>query len=83
LQLLCYSEQVLIKDHQETPLEILQKRYVRSEIDEVCGLLSPLKLPFQVVTLISNTNDGMITAPLLSLFVVPAIYLVWKRHYLI
>ena len=26
---------------------------------------------------------GMITAPLLSLFVVPAIYLVWKRRYLI
>jgi Cu(I)/Ag(I) efflux system membrane protein CusA/SilA len=25
---------------------------------------------------------GMITAPLLSLFVVPAIYLVWKRHYI-
>ena len=25
---------------------------------------------------------GMITAPLLSLFVVPAIYLVWKRRYL-
>jgi Cu(I)/Ag(I) efflux system membrane protein CusA/SilA len=25
---------------------------------------------------------GMITAPLLSLFVVPAVYLVWKRRYL-
>jgi Cu(I)/Ag(I) efflux system membrane protein CusA/SilA len=23
---------------------------------------------------------GMITAPLLSLFVIPAIYLLWKRH---
>jgi len=26
--------------------------------------------------------DGMITAPLLSLFVVPAVYLVWKRKYI-
>jgi Cu(I)/Ag(I) efflux system membrane protein CusA/SilA len=25
---------------------------------------------------------GMITAPLLSLFVLPAVYLVWKRKYI-